>query len=150
MKKKVMKLKSKSPFPTSKIFDEKLVAIHKIKKTLTLNRLAYMGMCILDLSKTLMYDFYDNYSKKKYNDEAKLLFTDTDSLTYGIKTEDHIKIFGVLRINSIIVNIQKTPHILINQTKEVIGKFKGEVSGTQINEFIGLRSKMYSYLKDTD
>ena len=49
-----------------------------------------------------------------------------------------------------IVNIQKTPHISINQTKHVIGKFKDKVSGILINEFIGLRSKMYSYLKDTD
>ena len=64
------------------------------------------------------------------------------------KQKMHIKIFGVIRINSIIVNIQKTPHIL-NQTK-VIGKFKDEVSGIPINEFIGLRSKMYSYLKDTN
>ena len=66
------------------------------------------------------------------------------------KQEMHIKIFGVIRINSIIVNIQKTPHISINQTKKVIGKFKDEVSGIPINEFIGLRSKMYSYLKDTN
>ena len=68
-----MKLTSKSTFVTSKIFNEKLVAVHKIKETLTLNRPAYLGMCILDLSKTLIYDFYYNYIKKKCNDKAKLL-----------------------------------------------------------------------------
>ena len=65
---------------TGKIFNEKLVAIHKFKETLTINRLAYVGMCILDLSKTLMYDFPYNYIKQKYNDKAKLLFIDTDLL----------------------------------------------------------------------
>ena len=55
--KNLMKLTSKPTFVTSKVFNEKLVAIHKIKETLTQNRPAYVGMCILDLSKTLMYDF---------------------------------------------------------------------------------------------
>ena len=52
--KKLIKLTSKPTFVTGKIFTEKLVAIHKIKEILTLNRLAYMGMCILDLSKALL------------------------------------------------------------------------------------------------
>ena len=62
-----MKLTSKPTLNlvTGKIFNEKLVAVNKIKETLTLNRLAYVGMCILDLSKTLIYDFHYNYIKKK-------------------------------------------------------------------------------------
>ena len=76
--KKLIKLTSKPTFGTSKIFSEKLVAVHKIKETLTLNRPAQVGMCILDPGKTLMYNFHYNYIKKKYNDKAKLLFTDTD------------------------------------------------------------------------
>ena len=76
-----MKLTSKTTFVTGKIFNEKLGTVHKINETLTLNRPAYVGICILDLSKTLMYDFHYNYIKKKYYDKAKQLFTDTDSLT---------------------------------------------------------------------
>ena len=59
--KKLLKLTSKPTYVSSKIFNENLVAVHKIKETLTLNRPAYVGMCILDLSKTLMYDFHYKY-----------------------------------------------------------------------------------------
>ena len=97
--KKLLKLTSKPTYVSSKIFNENLVAVHKIKEALTLNRPTYVGMCFHDLSKTLINDFHDNYIKKKYGDKAKLLFTDTDSLakllftdtdslTYEIETED--------------------------------------------------------------
>ena len=83
--KKLVKLSSKPTYISSKIFNEDLTTVYKIKETLTLNRPAYVGMCILDLSKTLMYDFHYNYIKKRYGDSAKLLFTDTDSLNYEIE-----------------------------------------------------------------
>ena len=96
--KKLDKLTSKPTYVSSKIFNENLMAVHKIKEALTLNRPAFVGMCILNLSKTLMYDFHYNYIKGKYGDRAKLLFTkllftDTDSLTYEIETEDVYKDF---------------------------------------------------------
>ena len=90
--KKLLKMVSKPTYVSSKIFNENLVAVHKIKETHTLNRPAYVGMCILDLSKTLMYNFHYNYIKKKYGNKAKLLFTDTDSLTYEIGFFRYIKI----------------------------------------------------------
>ena len=91
--KKLNKLTTKSTYVSSKIFNENLMAVHKVKETLTLNRLAYVDMCILDLSKTLMYDFHYNYINEKYDNRARLLFTNTDSLTYEIKAEDIYKDF---------------------------------------------------------
>ena len=70
--KKLIKLASKSTYVSSKIFNENLVAVHKIKETITLNRPAYVGMCILDLIKTLTYDFHYNYIRKKYGNRATI------------------------------------------------------------------------------
>ena len=149
-KEKLLKLASKPTYVSSKIFNENLVAVHKIKETLTMNRPAYIGMCILDLSKTLMYDFHYNYIKHKYGNKAKLLFTDTDSLTYEIETNDAYKDF--FKDKSKFDNSdypENSPYFNKTNTK-VIGKFKDEAAGVPVVEFIGLRSKMYSYIKDND
>ena len=61
------------------IFDENLIAVHMKKTKLYFSKPVYLGMIILDLSKSLMYDFHYNYIKIKYGDKTKLLFTDTDS-----------------------------------------------------------------------
>ena len=70
-----------------KIFDNNLVAIRKNKVTLTLNKPAYIEICILELSKVLMYEFHYDYIKNKCGNNSRLLFTDTDSLMDEIKSE---------------------------------------------------------------
>ena len=70
-KEKLLKLSSKPIFVRSKICNENLVSVHKIKETLTLNKPAYVEMCIFDLSKTLMYDFHYNYIRKNYGEKAR-------------------------------------------------------------------------------
>ena len=146
--KKLLKMSSKPTFVCSKIFNENLVAVHKIKEVLTLNRPAYVGMCILDLSKTLMYDFHYNYIKQKYGDKAKLLFTDTDSLTYEIQTEDVYQDFWNDKDRFDNSDYPESSQYFSKANKKVIGKFKDEAAGMPIKEFIGLRSKMYSYKKE--
>ena len=146
--KKLLKMSSKPTFVCSKIFNEDLVAVHKIKEVLTLNRPAYVGMCILDLSKTLMYDFHYNYIKQKYGDKAKLLFTDTDSLTYEIETEDVYQDFWNDKDKFDNSDYPESSQYFSKANKKVIGKFKDEAAGMPIKEFIGLRSKMYSYKKE--
>ena len=146
--KKLLKLTSKPTYVSSKIFNENLVAVHKIKETLTLNRPAYVGMCILDLSKTLMYDFHYKYIKEKYGEKAKLLFTDTDSLTYEIEAKDVYKDFFKDKDKFDNSDYPEYSPFFYKENKKVIGKFKDEAAGIPIIEFVGLRSKMYSYIKD--
>ena len=146
--KKLVKLASKPTYVSSKIFNENLVAVHKIKETLTLNRPAYVGMCILDISKVLMYEFHYKSIKKKYGDKARLLFTDTDSLTYEIEAEDVYQDFWNDRNKFDNSEYLKHSKYYDETNKKVIGKFKDEACGIPITEFVGLRSKMYSYVKD--
>ena len=147
---KFKKMISKPTYINSKIFNEDLVAVHKIKECLTLNRPAYIGMCILELSKLLMYDFHYNYIKDKYNDKAMLLFTDTDSLTYEIQAEDVYRDFYKDKHLFDFSDYDRESPCYDTTNKKVIGKMKDEACGVPIAEFVGLRSKMYSYLKDND
>ena len=148
--KKLDKLTSKPTFVNSKIFNENLMAVHKIKEAQTLNRPAYVGMCILDLSKMLMYDFHYNYIKGKYRDRAKLLFTDTDSLTYEIEAEDVYKDFWNDKHMFDNNDYPESSPYYCNASEKVIGKFKNEACGVPILEFVGLKSKMYSYIKSNE
>ena len=73
---------SKPSFILQKIFSKNFVAIHQIKQVLILNKPIYVGFSILDLSKLLMYQFHYGYIQYRFN--ARLLFTDTNSLVYEI------------------------------------------------------------------
>ena len=143
-KKQLLKMAAKPTYVSCKIFNKNLVAVHKIKETLTLKTPAYVSMCILDLSKTLMYDFHYNYIKKKYGKKAQLLFTDTDSLCYEIEAEDVYQDFWNDKDQFDNSDYPKNSQYFDHTNKKVIGKFKDEASGIPILEFVGLRSKMYS------
>ena len=118
------------------------MAVHKIKEVLTLNRPAYVGTCILDPSKTLMYDFHYNYIKKKYGYRAKLLFTDTDSLTYEIKAEDVYKDFWNDKDKFNNSDYPNESPYYCNSNKKVIGKFKDEACGVPITEFVVIKNNV--------
>ena len=108
----------------------------------------YLGVCILDLSKTLLYDFHYNYIKPKYGNKAKLLFTDTDSLACDIETGDYYKDISddvQARFNTSEFDVDHPCIIPTNVNKKIIGMMKDKTGGKQIEEFVGLRAKLYSY-----
>ena len=81
-------LASEPNYHTTKYFSENLIAIETEKTKVKMNKPIYLGMSILDISKTLMYEFWYDYIKPKYQDKAKLCYMDTDSFVIHIKTED--------------------------------------------------------------
>ena len=105
-------------------------------------------MSILDLSKSLMYDFHYNYIKTMYGDKAKLLFIDTDSLTYEIRTKDFYKDISPdieKRIDTSDYSSNHSSGIKTGLNSKVFWMFNDEAGGKQIVEFVGLRAKLYSY-----
>ena len=120
-----------------------------MKKTnIIMNKPVYLGMSILDLSKTIMYEFHYNYIKHKYGDRAKLLFTDTDSLMYEIETEDFYKDISDDVKDRFDTSDYPDNHpsgIPTGCNKKVLGKFKDEVTGKCIEEFVGLKAKSYAF-----
>jgi len=122
-----------------------------MKKTeLVFNKPVYLGMSILDLSKTLMYDFHYYYIKKKYGSKAYLLFTDTDSLCYEFETEDFYKDISADAQEKFDTSKFSPNHpssIPTGINKKVPGMFKDEAGGEIITEFVGLRAKLYAIKK---
>ena len=139
----------KPDFISSKIFNENLVAVHKIKQKLYMNQPIYVGFSILDLSKYHMYNFHYGFVKNRYGSDSKLLFTDTDSLCYEISTEDFYRDMYDNK-EQFDLSDMKLEQFKNAENKKVVGKFKDETQGIPICEFIGLRSKMYSIKLDDD
>ena len=81
-------LASEPNYHTAKYFSENLLAIEMKKIKVITNKPVYLGLSILEISKTLMYDFWYDYIKPKYQNNTKLCYMDTDSLIFNIKTED--------------------------------------------------------------
>lgn len=135
---------SKPNFHSCTIFNEKLVAIEMQKLEVILDKPIYIGFSVLDLSKITLYEFHYNFMKKEFDKNCKLMYVDTDSLTYDIKCPD---IYSVMFKNIDRFDTSDYPqnnqYCLPQVNKKVTGKMKDECNGRLITEFIGLRSKMY-------
>ena len=137
-KKDFLKYTSKPTHITHKIFHKYYAAIHEIKPVLMLN--------VLELSKWLMYDFQLGFIKKHF--DAKLLFTDTDSLTYEIKTEDVYEEFFKHKHLFHFSNYPEDSKFSNLTNKKVTGKMKDKSEGKIIGVFVGLRSKKILMIKN--
>ena len=146
-------LVSEPNYHTTNYFSEKMMAI-EMKKTKTKSKMSksiYLGMSILDISKTLMYEFWYDYIKPKYQEKAKLCYINTDSFIIHIKTEDfYADIFVDVEQWLEISNYDNNRPLPIVKNKKAIGLFKDELGGNIMKEFVGLKAKTYAYLMDDD
>ena len=151
--KRRIKLVSEPKYHTTKKFSENLLVIEMKKAKIKMNKPVYLGMSILDISKTLMYEFWYDYLRPKYNDKAKLCYMDTDSFVLNIFTEDFFE-----DINNDVERWFDTSNydkndkrpLQIGVNKKVIGIFKDELGGKIMKEFCAFRAKTYTYLMEDD
>ena len=135
----------KPNFKSATRFTENLVGIEMGKTEIVMNKPIYVGQAILDLSKITMYEFHYDYAQPKW--DIKLLYQDTDSLVYNIKTEDFYKDIS----EDISERFDTSNYIDIDRplpmgmNKKVISLMKDEMGGSIIKEFITLNPKVYAY-----
>ena len=143
------KLVSEPNYHTINLISEDLLIIEMKKTKVKMNKRIYLGLSILEISKTLMYEFWYDYMKPKYGNKVKLCYMDTDSFIMNIKTNDFYEDNA-----SDVENRFDTSNYEVNRSlptgknKEVIGLMKDELGGKIITEFVILRSKTYSFLTD--
>ena len=126
------------------------MAIEMRKTEVLMDKTIYLGQAILDISKTLNYEFWYDYLKPKYRDKVKLCYIDTDSYTLHIESNDFFEDiandvdewFDTSKYDK--NNNRPLP---IGKNKKVIGKFKDELNGKIITEFIALRAKTYTFVQ---
>ena len=126
-----LKNTSRPTYVTHKLFDKDYAAIHEIKSVLVLNKPIYVRFTVSDLSKWMMYDFHYNLIKKNF--DAELLFTDTDSLAYEIKSENVYEEFYKWKDLFDFSNYSKDSKFSDDTNKKVIGKMKYEYGGVIID-----------------
>jgi len=85
---------AKLNFHSRSVFLENLVAIEMCKLEMKFNKLIYVGMCILDISKICLYEFHHDYILPTYRKKCKIMYTDTDSLIYLIECDD---VFNIMK-----------------------------------------------------
>ena len=133
-----VKYTSRPTHISHKVFDKNYAAIHEIKPVLTLNKPIYVGLTVLELSKWLMFDFHYNFIKKHFDTE--LLFTDTDSVAYEIKSDVYEEFFKHKHLFDF-SNYSKNSNFFDETNKKVIGKMRDDSEGKIIKEFCSIKVK---------
>ena len=149
MDKKRSKLVSEPNYHTINLISEDLSIIEMKKTKVKMNKPIYLGLSILKTSKILMYEFWYDCIKPKYDNKVKLCYMDTDSFIMNIKTNDFYEdIANDVENRFDTSNYEVNRPLPTGKNKKVIGLMKDELGGKIITEFVTLRPKTYSFLTD--
>jgi hypothetical protein len=143
---KLKKLLAKQQLEQFVIVNEEVVMVDRIRAKVTLNKPIYIEFRVFDVSKLLMFDFHYNVIAKRYGKNARLLFTDTDSLCYHLITDDVCRDMLEYRHMPDTSNHPRDHPLYSAENMKVIGKMKDECSDKPPLEFVGLRPNMYNLL----
>ena len=138
----------KPNFKSGTLLGPDLMGCEMGKVRVVMNKPVYLSQAILDLSKTIMYEFHYDYMIPEYGDRLKLCYMDTDSLIYSIKTEDFYSDISPdveSRFDTSGYPNDGSGPLPVGKNKKVIGLMKDELGGERMKEFVSLRPKMYSY-----
>ena len=140
----------KPSFKDGHPFSKHLFAVEMGKTEITMNKPVYLGQEILDLSKTLMYEFHYDYMRPEYVSKVNLFYMGTDSFVYEIETEDFYRDIA----NDVEKKFDMSGYLKddnrplpIGENKKVIGLMKDQLGGKIMTEIVALRAKMYAYRK---
>ena len=126
------------------------MAIEMGKTEVLMDKPITVGQAILDISKTLMYEFWYDYLKPKYQDKVKLCYMDTDSFIIHIETNDFFEDIAIdvdKWFDTCKYDKNDNRPLPRGKNKKVIGKFKDELNGMIMTEFIALRAKTYAFVQ---
>ena len=136
-------------YHTINYISEDLSIIEMNKTKVKMSKPIYLGLSILDISKILMYEFWYDYMKPKYNGKVKLCYMDTGSFITSIKMNDFYKdIANDVEKRLDTSNYEVNGPLPTGKNKKVVGLMKDELGGKTIMEFVRLRPKTYSYSTD--
>ncbi|XP_022183243.1 uncharacterized protein LOC111042849 [Myzus persicae] len=146
--KTMRKLINRHTFKHCTQYNNNLTAVSLENKVIKFDKPIYIGFAVLEISKTLMYDYHYNVMQRHYNDKIRLMYTDTDSLVYRITTEDFYKdaIDNPILLNRMDTsNLPRDHPCYVGTRARIPGLFKDETEGRVMSEFVALRAKSYSY-----
>ena len=130
------------------VIREDLTLMDMKQEIVKLDKPIYTGVSVLDFSKQHMFGFWYDVIKKRYNGNARLCLTDTDSFILEIMTDDLVGDILEMKEHFDLSEYPKDHPLYDPTNAKVLGKFKDECAGAWMSEFVGHKAKCYSYTLD--